>query len=126
MRLEWSVFHDLNVSNIKKYVPTTGGVYTLWWQLKKTKKWWCYYVGQGKNLEKRIGDHLLTSEPNACIRGTIKNYKNKFHYAKLEKKYRDGVETYLIEEYKTLKTDKCGGCNVEKPEADPIEVNLPD
>lgn len=118
MQIEWSSFHRLTEENIRKYVPTSAGVYLLWVRLKN-EEWRCYYVGQANNLQQRLLDHMSDDEPNECIRDYVSKYISGFEYAKVGKQGdRDGIEKFLYDHYKPE-------CNKSDPGGTPIEVNLP-
>ncbi len=118
MKFEWLTFIRLTEENVKKYAPSSAGVYLLWVKLKNDK-WRCYYVGQAIDLEKRLLEHLSTNESNACIRTNISDYISGYECAKVSKQSdRDGIEKYLYDYYKPE-------CNKVDPGGDPVEVNLP-
>jgi len=119
MEVKWSSFHGSYTSEaVKKYVPTSAGVYLLWVKLKNDK-WRCIYVGQATNLEERLLSHLTSSEPNESIKNNVSNYVIGFEYAEVTEQYmRDGVEKFLYDKYKPE-------CNSQDPGGTPISINLP-
>jgi excinuclease UvrABC nuclease subunit len=119
MEVKWSSFHNLYTSDIvKKYVPTSAGVYLLWVKLKN-EKWRCIYAGQATNLEERLLNHLSSSETNLCIKNNISQYIVGFEYAEATEQYqRDGIEKFLYNTY------GCE-CNQQDPGGTPIPINLP-
>ncbi|MBL7073873.1 GIY-YIG nuclease family protein [candidate division KSB1 bacterium] len=118
MNIEWSSFHTpYNESEVKKYVPTSAGVYLLWVKYK-SDRWEAFYIGQASNLENRLLEHLSDEEKNNCIKENVK-YTSGFHYAKVGKQSdRDGIEKYLYDHYSTE-------CNKVDPGGTSILVNLP-
>jgi len=118
MNIQWSIFQRLTEDNIRKYVPTSSGVYLLWVQLK-SEKWRCYYVGQAQNLEDRLLSHTSAQEPNDCIKTNVSEHISGYEYAKVAKQSdRDGIEKFLYDHYKPE-------CNKSDPGGTAIEVNLP-
>jgi len=118
MEIEWSSFHQLTEENIRRFVPTSAGVYLLWVQLK-SEKWRCYYVGQAEDLEQRLLDHISTNEPNDCIKEYVSKHISGFEYAKVGgQSDRDGVEKFLYDHYSPE-------CNKQDPGGTPIDVKLP-
>lgn len=119
MQLNWSSFHSTySESGVTAYVPTTAGVYLLWVKLKNGK-WRCFYVGQAKNLEARLLDHLSEAEENDCLKTKVSKYVCGFEYAAVGRQEdRDGIEKFLYDHYSPE-------CNVVDPDCAPIPVNLP-
>lgn len=119
MELKWSGFHDsYSPEVVKKYVPTSAGIYLLWVKLKNDK-WRCIYVGQATQLEERLLSHLSSSEPNESIKNNVSNYVIGFEYAEVSEQYaRDGIEKFLYDAYKPE-------CNSQDPGGTAISVNLP-
>jgi excinuclease UvrABC nuclease subunit len=118
MELQWSTRYDHAKESVQTYVPTSAGVYIL--LVKKVSgKWKRYYVGQAKNLEQRLLDHLSDSEENECIRRKTKDKIVGFRFAKVSRQNdRDGIEKFLYDEIDPK-------CNMEDPGGEPIPVNLP-
>jgi excinuclease UvrABC nuclease subunit len=120
MKISWSSFHSTyDERTVKRYVPTEAGIYLLWVKLKEGKKWRCFYVGQARNLEARLLQHLSSKEDNDCLRKKVSDRVCGFKYAKVGRQAdRDGIEKYLYDHYKPQ-------CNEVDPGGSPIEVNLP-
>jgi excinuclease UvrABC nuclease subunit len=119
MQVKWSSFQDLTRDNIKKYVPTSPGVYLLWLKLK-TEEWKCYYVGKAENLETRLLEHISDNEQNACIKNHVSQHINRYVTAEVARKAdRDCIEKFLYDHY--YKPE----CNQADPGGTPIPVNLP-
>ena len=114
----WSAFHTpYNEEEVKKYVPTSGGVYTLWVKYQ-SGKWKCYYVGKADNLEARLLAHLDSHEPNTCIKNNVK-YTCGFSWIDITTEdERSGAEKYL---YDTLEPE----CNEIDPGGEPLRITLP-
>jgi len=93
-------------------------VYLLYVKLK-SDNWRCYYVGQAKDLEKRLLEHLSSDEPNSCVKNHVMKHTNQYQYAKVPKQNdREGIERYLYDELSPE-------CNEMTPSGTPIPVNLP-
>lgn len=114
----WSSFHaPYNEAEVKKYVPTHAGVYTLWVNYKRGK-WECFYVEKADNLESRLLDHLSSNELNPCIKENVK-YKCGFSWIEITTQdERSGAEKYL---YDTLNPE----CNQNDPGGKPLKIALP-
>lgn len=119
MKVNWSTFHTpYKEFQVNKYVPREAGIYLLWVKLKNTR-WSCFYVGQARNLETRLLEHLSSEEENECIEENVSKYICGFEYAKISKESdRDGIEKYLYDCYSPE-------CNKVDPGGKAIEVNLP-
>lgn len=119
MQLEWSSFQRLTEANVKKFVPTSAGVYIRWVQ-RMDDSWRCVYVGQANDLERRLLEHHAASEQNECIKKKVSNNIVNYVCARVDRQAdRDGVERSLYREYKNPE------CNEQEPSAAPIQVNLP-
>ena len=114
----WSSFHNpYNETEVKKYAPTSGGVYTLWVNFK-SGNWKCYYVGKADNLEQRLLDHHGDSEPNECIKAN-NGYKRGFSWIPITtQEERSGAEKYL---YDKLHPE----CNQKDPGGSPRPIPMP-
>jgi len=121
MVITWSgFFTPYNERKVRDNVPYEAGVYLLWVKLKEGKNWRCFYVGQAKDLEARLLEHLSEDEENECLSNKVNRKVCGFEYAEVgDQDNRDGIERYLYDQYKTE-------CNEREPETDPIPVNLPD
>ena len=95
---QWSSRYPYDESNVRKHAPTSGGVYRLIY--KKGDKFLVFYVGQSKNLESRLLDHLAPDEPDACIRRHVRDYSCYFRWLEVSSAAdRDRIEEEQIEEY---------------------------
>lgn len=114
----WSSFYTpYNEAEVRRYVPTSGGVYVLWVNYK-SGRWGCFYVGKAENLESRLLDHLQSDEPNRCIKENVK-YKCGFMWLEITTEAeRSGAEKFL---YDSLKPE----CNDVDPGGRPLKVPLP-
>lgn len=114
----WSSFHTpFNEAEVKRVVPTLGGVYALWVNYKNGH-WECYYIGQTDDLQRRLLEHLSSEEPNECIKENRK-YKCGFHWAPISTQdERSGAEKFLFD---TLKPE----CNKVDPGGTPRKIPLP-
>src|SRR6266404_637568 len=100
MNVTWSSFYSpYSEETVKKYVPTSAGVYLLWVKLKDGK-WRCFYAGQASNLEGRLLEHLGEDEENECLKKNVSKYICGFEYAEVGlQKNRDGIEKFLYDHY---------------------------
>jgi len=114
----WSAFYTpFNETIVKKYVPTSAGLYALWVNYK-SGKWGCFYVGKAEDLEERLLGHLSDKEQNNCIKENVK-YRCGFHWIEVTtESERSGAEKYL---YDTIKPD----CNKNDPGGKPVRISLP-
>lgn len=103
----WCNLLTLDLDSVKD----KEGVYIIW-NSKEDRN--VVYVGQG-NLYDRLEAHKTNDE---IINFSIKNYLFVTWAIMPEKRYRDGVERYLIENYKPF-------LNQKLPKTDPIKVNHP-
>lgn len=96
---DWSSRHSYTEANVKRYAPASGGVYRL--IAKSGDKYPVFYVGQGKDLEERLLDHLSSSEPNACIKRHLRDYSCYFRFLKVASAAdRARIEKQQIDEFK--------------------------
>jgi excinuclease UvrABC nuclease subunit len=114
----WSTFHTpFNEAEVKRVVPTNGGVYALWVNYK-SGRWDCYYIGKAENLERRLLEHLADAEPNICIKENRK-YKCGFLWMEIStESERSGAEKFL---YDKLKPE----CNEADPGGAAQPISLP-
>ncbi|GAH76029.1 unnamed protein product [marine sediment metagenome] len=75
--MKWSTCYSYTRDNVKIYVPTSKGVYRL---LIKNR---IFYIGQAKNLQKRLLEHLGTRERNRCLKKYLQNYSCFFRFSEL-------------------------------------------
>lgn len=91
---EWSGKLLYTEETVKKCAPTSGGVYLL----EDSR---VFYVGQSDNLERRLLEHLGSSEQNACIKRHIRDYTCYFYFTRISSQSdRDRIEQELISKYK--------------------------
>ena len=84
-----------NGANVSR-APRSGGVYRLSY-MAVNKKLVVFYVGQSEDLRDRLGDHLLPSEDNPCIRRHVRSSSCYFDWAIVESKpARDRLEREQI------------------------------
>ena len=98
MKLAWykTTINKLSV------IPEKPGVYILSTELTNGE-YGVIYVGQSKNLNKRISQHFDESETNLELRKHLKkNYTHKISYAECDNKYLDPIEKYLIEYFNPI------------------------
>ena len=96
---DWSSRYSYTEDNVRRYAPTSGGVYRL--INKSGEKHYVFYVGQSDNLERRLLEHLSASEPDACIRRHLRDCSCFFRFIEVaSQSERDRIEKARIEEYK--------------------------
>ena len=119
MKVTWSgIFSPYDENTVKRFAPTSGGVYLLSVKLKNGK-WKCFYVGKAANLRERLLDHLSEGEENECIKKKVTDYICGFEFAEVSREIdRKGIEKFL---YDRIKPE----CNQVDPGGSSIEVNLP-
>ena len=95
---EWSSRHSYTEANVRKYAPTSGGVYRLIYKSKEKHP--VFYVGKSDNLERRLLEHLSPSEPDACIKRHLRDYDCFFRFIEASSaSERDRIEKEQIKEY---------------------------
>lgn len=101
---EWTRRYEYTETNVETYVPSLGGVYRLIYH--SGDKYYVFYVGESNDLNRRLLQHLSSSEPDPCIRKHLRNYTCYFRYTKVStQKEREGIEDQQIREY----TPTCNG-----------------
>lgn len=76
--MKWSTCYSYTLNNVRIYAPTSRGIYRL---LIKNR---IFYIGQGKNLQKRLLEHLGTRERNHRLKKYLQNYSCFFRFAELD------------------------------------------
>jgi len=95
---EWSSRHSYTEANVRKYAPTSGGVYRL--INKSGDKYYVFYVGQSNDLERRLLEHLSSNEPDACIKRNLRDYDCYFRFIEVSSaSERDRIEKEQIKKY---------------------------
>jgi hypothetical protein len=114
----WSGFHTpYSEAEVRKYAPTSAGVYLLWVNYK-SGKWGCFYVGRADNIKTRLLNHGKPEEPNKCVKEDLR-YKCGFMWIDITtEEERSGAEKYL---YDTLKPE----CNQNDPGGKALKIPLP-
>ena len=117
--VDWSIFHGVfDSAEIRRYAPMDPGVYLLWQQVKRDK-WVLFYVGETRDLEQTLINHLSGDETNSCVREKVQHHECGFEYAVISsKEIRKGIVKFLYDHYKPK-------CVPKDPGGRPIEVNLP-
>jgi len=119
LKVNWSSVLEYTESNVLGYAPKKGGVYGL--SYESGDEFPMFYVGQASDLQERLLQHLSVSEPDACIKNHVRNYKCYFRYAKVASiDDRNGVERALYD-HSNKPT-----CNVITPLGPPIDINFED
>ena len=102
---EWSGRYEYTETNVKRYVPTSGGVYRLIYK-KDNDNYIVFYVGQSQNLERRLLEHLASSEQDSCIKRYLENYTCYFRWIEISSQSdRDEIEQEQISKYKPACND---------------------
>ena len=95
----------LNTQNVKTTVPQYSGVYLLY--SSGTSKY--FYVGQAKNLQERLLQHLSDVETNTCVRNTIRTTVCGFTFIEVNSQSeRDRLEKSFYDKFDPT-------CNIAKP-----------
>jgi len=87
MKIKWSSCYPYTPSNVRTFVPATSGIYRL---LIRNR---IFYIGQSKNLQSRLLEHLQLREGNRCIKRYLQNYSCFFRFTKVS----SHKERYAIE-----------------------------
>lgn len=114
----WSPFFTpYSEKEVRRVVPTSGGVYALWVKYN-SGQWKCFYVGRAENLETRLLDHLSDNEPDKCIKNNV-GYICGFQWIEVTTQdERKNVEKYLFDQMTTE-------CNDNDPGGTPRKIDLP-
>jgi len=95
---DWSERYSYTEANVKRYAPTSGGVYRL--VAKSDEKYPVFYVGQSEDLQDRLLNHLSASEPNSCIKRHLGNYSCFFRFLRVGSAAdRDRIEKQQIQKF---------------------------
>ena len=96
---EWSKLYEYNEENVRRWAPTSGGVYLLSCD-KGYPKYRVFYVGQSDDLYRRLTEHLNPSEPDECIKKHLRKYTCYFRFIGIASEWeRDRVEGEQIRNY---------------------------
>lgn len=76
--MKWSPCYPYTTSNVRTFAPSTTGLYRL---LIRNR---IFYIGQSKDLRKRLLEHLHRREGNRCIKRHLLTYSCFFRFAVLE------------------------------------------
>jgi len=118
MNVEWTDLTRLDSDGVSG-INDVSGVYRLSYLDPKDKKYWVYYVGQAKDLNNRLSDHLIDNEEDLCCQKYLNKYKCFFRAATVSRQEdRDGIEVTLFDHFN--KPD----CSERKPDVKPIDVNI--
>lgn len=94
----WSNLYPYTKANVQKYAPLTGGVYRL--SYKKNSDCFVFYVGQSNNLERRLLEHLSSSEIDICIKRHLRDYSCFFRFIEISSQdERNRIEREQIDKY---------------------------
>lgn len=94
----WSNRNSYTKTNVQKYAPLTSGVYRLIY--KKGDEYYVFYVGQSNNLERRLLEHLSSSEEDPCIKRHLRDYECFFRFVEISSlDERNRLEREQIQEY---------------------------
>ena len=107
--------YRLNLEKLKR----RAGVYIIWYQGNDGGTSFVVDVGQGI-FNDRLGDHKKESDIEELITGLWEDTGDVLvTFSNVEKKHRDGVESYLADTFGLRRGVK------RYPLDDPIRVNLP-
>ena len=123
LRLDWSPVLEYTERKVVMYAPRDGGVY--WVSYQSGDERTIFYVGQAPDLAERLLAHLSATEPNACIKRYLQDYKCSFRYAKIGNRYaetativnRNGAERALYDKYQPT-------CNDVAPSGPSADINF--
>lgn len=77
--------------------------------IKSGDKYYCFYVGQSTDLNRRLKEHISSSESNNCIKNKLKNNTCYFQFVYVStQKERDQIESDDIKKFTPT-------CNTQKP-----------
>ncbi len=94
----WSDMYSYTEENVRKYAPPTAGVYRL--SYKKDSSYYVFYVGQTNNIERRLFEHLSSSETDPCIKRHLRDYNCFFRFIEISSlEERKRVEREQIKKY---------------------------
>ena len=101
---EWTKRYEYNIQNVKSIVPENQGVYRLIYHFDG--KYYVFYVGESKNLQGRLNEHLMSSEPDSCIKKYLGQYTCYFRYIETKSEQdRKLIEEEQIDKFRP----KCNG-----------------
>lgn len=117
MQLKWSDLNGFNENNVRNLVLIEGGVYRIY--IKMTDgKYKVIYVGSAENLQKRLLEHLSTTEQNSKLKNMIERYITAFRFTYLSSESdRKNIEYTLFHHFKPE-------CNENEPEGTYIDINI--
>lgn len=106
LTLEWSGYYGLNVPNILSKASHRGGVYKI--AVKNPKgEYRPIYVGQSKELAKRLGQYANHDTDNGCLLNFLLKNVCYFNVAEvLGERDRDACEKALYDFYTPLCNDR--------------------
>ena len=95
---EWSKRYEYTRSGVQDNAPSTSGVYRLIYHLGES--YYVFYVGQSEDLQKRLNDHLASSEENSCIKQHLREHACYFRYLEIDSaSERDSIEQEQIDKF---------------------------
>ena len=96
---DWSNYYKYTSSNVDTYVSAKAGNYRLS-TLGSDDKYTVFYAGQSDDLNRRLKEHLASSESNNCIKTKLKNNTCYFRYVYVTTKAeRDDIESKDIAKF---------------------------
>jgi len=98
---DWSGRHEYTEENVRTYAPVSAGVYRLIFY-KNGDSYIVFYIGKSDDsIERRLLEHLSTSEENTCIKNNLRDYTCFFRFISIATQAeRDRLEKQQINEYK--------------------------
>lgn len=117
MKIKWTDRIPLDVNGVAR-IKKVAGIYKLLHYDSDKKKYYVHYVGQAKDLNDRLTEHLSVNEVNKCCIKHLNAYNCYFRAAAVSTQVdRDGAEVALYNEYKP-------SCVERIPDVKPIEINF--
>jgi len=99
LKLEWSAKVRCTAEEIDKQVPAEPGVYQISHPAYPGTS--VDYVGQAENLNEKLKQHLLPSEPNSDLRDRFQYYECAIVYAIVRNQAdRNGAERAVYDRWK--------------------------
>lgn len=125
MTVKWSDVYQYDEKNVNKHAQGTAGVYLLLFSVKGSG-YEPFYAGLTGDLNSRLLKHLTGSETNDKLKTTLGSCVPYFVFAEVDSLTdRQAIELYLIDHYALIDEDNPDKCNVQRPEVEPRQINLP-
>lgn len=117
MQVKWTDLKPLDQDNVNR-ISEVSGVYRISHYDSSDKKYYVHYVGQAKNLNERLNQHLPGNEVSLCCNKFLKNYNCYFKACAISTQSdRDGAEVALYEKYNP-------DCVEKIPDVEALDINF--